>query len=490
MQKVFDYIRKHHMIEANERVIVGVSGGADSLCLLFVLKELAAQMPFELTAVHVEHGIRGRESLEDALYTQEICRREKIDFRCVSVPVPDIAARDRTGIEEAARKARYEAFEQIRRETGAHKTAVAHNKNDQAETMLFRMARGSGLKGAGGILPVRGHIIRPLLDCTREEIEAYLTERKIRWRTDSTNNLTEYTRNCLRLKILPELTENVNAKCVEHLAALGEEFRQIEDYMSAQAQKLAGETAVCTEGSVRICAEKLKAQESIMQEYVIRYALRMAGCGLKDIGRGHIGAVRELACGQSGRQVILPDGWRAWREFDTLHIAKNSLSGTEKNCAAKACVRPQIPGEAVIGEERYIFSLFAYSGQNIPQKIYTKWFDYDKIGSDVILRTRKEGDFLVVNSQGGTKKLKSYFIDEKIPQSEREKIVLLAKDKEIIWVTGRRISEAYKVTPGTKIILEVRRIEKRNGGEDQCIDSGGKSKQTDRRACGADQQGL
>ncbi|MDO5539385.1 MAG: tRNA lysidine(34) synthetase TilS [Eubacteriales bacterium] len=471
MQKVFDYIRQHHMIEAKEKVIVGVSGGADSLCLLFVLKRFAQEIPFDMTAVHVEHGIRGKESMDDAAYVEKICRAQNIEYKCISCRVPDIAQKEKLTLEEAARKARYEAFEQIREKLGAGKIAVAHNKNDQAETMLFQIMRGSGLKGAAGISPVRDHIIRPLLECTREEIEDYLKSRKIAWRTDSTNYELDYTRNCLRHKILPELAENVNAKSVEHLAALGEELRQVQAYISGQVEKITDETAVCRAGSAEIEIEKLQKQTGIIQEYVIREILKRAGCGLKDIGRGHIRNIRELAEGQSGRSISLPGRWSAKREFDILWIGRE-FDGERQNLQ----IYPVIPGAVTAANETYVFDIFPYSGQNIPQKIYTKWFDYDKIGSDLILRTRQPGDFLVVNSQGGRKKLKSYFIEEKISQKEREQIVLLAKENEVIWVTGYRISEAYKVTPETKMILEVRRIEKRDGREDQCIDTGRKGR--------------
>lgn len=461
MQKVFDYIRQNHMIEAKEKVLVGVSGGADSLCLLFVLKRYAQEIPFDLTAVHVEHGIRGKESMDDAAFVQQICRAENIKCRCISCRVPDIVQKEKMSLEEAARKVRYEVFEQVREELGADKIAVAHNKNDQAETMLFQMVRGSGLKGAAGIPPVRGHIIRPLLECTREEIESYLKDRKIIWRIDSTNYELDYTRNCLRHKILPELAENVNVKSVEHLAALGEELRQVQAYISVQVEKIADELACCRNGAAEIEIEKLQKQTGLIQEYVIRESLKRAGCGLKNIGRGHIRDIRELAEGQSGRSISLPGGWWARREFGRLLIGRQA-DGEKKNFR----IHPVIPGMATVADQAYVFDIFPYSGQNIPQKIYTKWFDYDKIGSDLLLRSRQPGDFLVVNSQGGRKKLKSYFIEEKIPQKEREKIVLMAKESEIIWVTGHRISEAYKVTPETKMILEVRRIENSGGRED------------------------
>lgn len=460
MQKVFEYIRQYHMINAGEKVVVGVSGGADSLCLLFVLKEYMRQVDFDMMVVHVEHGIRGQESLEDAAFVEQICQKEGLPYRCVSCLVPEIAGREGLGLEEAARKVRYEAFEQIKSEFGADKVAVAHNKNDQAETMLFQMVRGSGLKGACGISPVRGCIIRPLLDVTREEIEGYLKGRKLTWRTDSTNHDLEYTRNCLRHRILPELISEVNTKSVEHLALLGEELRRVQEYMETSAEAAAEGFIKKENNGITVDIDEFRQQPEVLRGYLLKEALRRDGCSLKDITRKHITQMEQLTEGQSGRQMDLPGGWAAGREFGKLRIWKK----TEEDIF-REIVRPEIPGETVLKGESYVFRVFPYCGENIPQKIYTKWFDYDKIGSDLVLRTRQPGDFLTVDSRGSRKKLKSYFIEEKISLRERRNVLLLAKGSEIIWVTGHRISETYKVSDQTKKILEVRRIGKNDGRE-------------------------
>ena len=298
MEKVYCYLEKHNMISTNEKVIVGVSGGADSLCLLFVLLEYRKKVPFTLLAVHVEHGIRGEESLADAAFVERICRENGIWFTCISCDVPRLAGEQKISMEEAARLARYQAFEKVRKEQQADKIAVAHNQNDQAETVLFRMARGTGITGAGGIRPVNGCIIRPLLACSRKEIECYLKERKIHWCEDASNADTEYTRNSLRHHVIPVLEREVNEKAVAHLASLAEEMQQVQAYMEEQAQQQA-EQFLARRGARQwiLDIRLLKDTKSILQPYLFREALRRAGCPMKDVGRVHMEAIGALAEG-------------------------------------------------------------------------------------------------------------------------------------------------------------------------------------------------
>lgn len=482
MENVYYNIEKHNMINTNEKVIVGVSGGADSLCLLFVLLEYRKKVPFTILAVHVEHGIRGEDSLADAAFVKEICRANNVWFTCISYDVPGIARREKLSVEEAARMVRYEAFEKVKKEQQADKIAVAHNQNDQAETVLFRMARGTGIAGAGGIRPVNGCIIRPLLTSSRKEIEDYLRSRNISWREDATNADTEYTRNSLRHHVLPLLQEEVNEKSIQHLAALADEMQQVQAYMEKQARKLTEkflkQNPAKKEWMLKMQA--LNDTEPILQICLFREILRCMGCSMKDIGRVHMEALQKLAEGQSGRRIFLPGGWQVRREFEQLIFSEESKDNvfSKKEETEEFCQRIVAPGEAETPLGHFVFRIFPYEKQNILQKRYTKWLDYDRINNDILLRTRRAGDFLTVNAEGGTKKLKRYFIEEKIPADEREKIPLLAAGNEILWVVGYRMNEAYKVTPQTKWILEIQKIGDCYGRENQCINSGSGSRQT------------
>ncbi|UWO26926.1 tRNA lysidine(34) synthetase TilS [Marvinbryantia formatexigens DSM 14469] len=222
---------------------------------------------------------------------------------------------------------------------------------------------------------------------------------------------------------------------------------------------------------MQITVSALKEKPSLLQEYVLRESLRRAGCPLKDISRRHIADIKKLAGGQSGRQTMLPGGWQAVRSFDKLLLKKADEKGQELPFSVHA----EVPGSCETPEGTFEFRIFSNENKNIFQNTYTKRLDCDRIGNNLFIRTRRPGDYIVINRQGGKKKLKEYLIEEKIPAGQRNHILLLAQGSEILWVIGHRVSEAYRVSPETKRILEIRRIGENYGGENQCIDSGGRS---------------
>lgn len=451
MRKALGTIRTWKMIQPRERVLAGVSGGADSVCLLMVLLELQKEMEFAIKVVHVEHGIRGEESLRDAAYVKKLCEEHGVEYECVSCDIPAMAKREKLSTEEAGRIARYEAFEQIGREWNATKIAVAHNQNDQAETILWNLARGSGLDGAAGIRPVRGKIIRPLLECSRSEIEEFLRKKGVTWCEDCTNRELDYTRNIIRNQLLPDMEKQLNTKAIAHLAAFGTEMRRTEEFLQTLEEEACREMAVIRPGEARIEVGKFRGEAVLLQERIIRSCLKKAGCGLKDLQREHIEGIRNLADMQSGKKVSLPGKWTAYREFDVLVIQKESETSKKELPE----IQLKIPGETRTGKGIFTTRIILNENQPIIEKKYTKWLNYDKISSSILLRGRKTGDYLVVNRQGGRKKLKAYLTEEKIPADQRGNVWLLTCGEEVLWVVGHRISEAYKVEKSTEKILEI-----------------------------------
>lgn len=452
MQKAFHTIEKYHMIQPGDRVLAGVSGGADSVCLLFTLLEYRKKVNFDIKVVHVEHGIRGEESLQDAAYVEALCQKWNVEYECVRVDIPAMAAEEKLSTEEAGRIARYRIFEQAGANWQASKIAVAHNLNDQAETILWNLARGSGLDGAAGIRPVRDRIIRPLLECSRTEIEACLKQKNITWREDRTNQELDYTRNVIRNCLLPEMTEKLNAGTMQHLAQFGSEMQQTREFLKDLVEEACKRMTRIRPGRVQIDLHKMKLEKEFLQERILRFCLKEAGCGLKDIQRKHIQSVRELSEKQSGRQIQLPGGWLARRTFDQLVIEQDTGENGE---IQQQEILLKIPGETQTPWGTFTTTIISNENQSIPQKKYTKWLSYDKITKGIYLRTRQSGDFLIVNRQGGRKKLKSYFTDEKIPAEKRDQIPLLTVGQEVLWIAGYRISEGYKVEKHTKEILEI-----------------------------------
>lgn len=438
-ERVFSYIEKYNMIEAGSQVIVGISGGGDSVCLLFLLSRYQKRKPFHLLGVHVNHGIRGQEALRDQEYARELCERLGVSFTAYTYSVPAIARQEKRSLEETGRMVRRKAFEEKAASLGNRAViALAHHENDNAETVLHNLIRGTKTAGMGGIHPVQKiregvTYIRPLLKVTREEIEAYLRQQQIHWMTDSTNQELEYTRNRIRHKILPEM-EKINPKAVRHIAQAADTFQAIEEYLTEQADMLYREYVERKENGYWIRKE-LFLEKELMQSYVIRMVLEQAADRKQDLTAFHVESILSLRKGRTGASVSLPGGVLASQVYGNLYI-RIPVSGEEPLRALE-------------------LEIFPWENQQIPEKTYTKWFDYDKIKSSLEIRHRKPGDFLTITDTGGKKKLKDYMIDCKIPREEREKLTLLADGSHILWVVGYRISQYYKVTSQTKTVLKV-----------------------------------
>ncbi|MCD8104886.1 MAG: tRNA lysidine(34) synthetase TilS [Lachnospiraceae bacterium] len=623
---IFTVIKNYHMIEPGERVIVGVSGGADSVCLLRLLCEYRREVSFEIQAVHVEHGLRGQESLEDAGFVEDLCEKWRVACRVEQVDVPALSRSEGLSCEEAGRLARYRIFEEAAKEWGARRIAVAHNQNDQAETVLWNLARGSGPKGLGGIRPVQGKLIRPLLFSSRREIEEYLRAEGLSWRTDRTNLEPDFTRNRIRLTLLPWMEQNLNGQSVRHIAQAADRLQEVSSYLKKKTDEAAGRCIVLSEmgeesgvlhfreaspgtdfpretavrdgygTSVCILLDFYKKEEPLIQKELLKRAVQLCiesaqkedccnaddvsliqnarhtgeqavkntcpgekektgnACficsgEMKNFGAVHFDMLLRLADMDCGKSADLPGGIYAVRENGILRIARREpavpaqtrgenmptqtrgesvplqacgenipaqthgdmpaqtsgesvpLQVCDENIPAQTCGRIEsvpmqacgksvptqtrgenvsppgmddtgykgfpltadgmllpVPGSIAFGE----YCVTAELTENAPElktKILkenkcTKWFSYDTISNSLRVRTRKPGDYLVVDARGGTKKLKDYFIDQKIPRSVRDRIPLLADGSHILWVIGWRMSEAAKVREDTRRILK------------------------------------
>ena len=477
IEKVAEWIEKDELIAPGDCVLAGVSGGADSVCLLLLLLKLRQRLRFTVCAVHVEHGIRGADSGRDAAFVEELCRQRQIPCHTCAVDVPAYAAREGLGTEEAARALRYECYLKVAEKLGYERVrvALAHHADDNAETMLFSLARGSGIAGLGGIRAVRRlservTIIRPLLAATRTQIEAWLSAQGQPYCIDATNEDTDYSRNKIRHEVMPRLAE-VNRKAVFHMAQSARLLQETADYIGREAARAAEQTCVFGRGSCRIAGEVFDEYPHIIRSEAVRRVLaETAGSG-KDIGSVHVEAVLALAGMQVGRGVDLPYGLRAARVYGGIFIGRAGEEMRQSGGNAPARVR-EIPREELMrleaGEELSValdggemrLRILDFSGrtEEIPKKKYTKWLNYDKIKNSLQIRKRMAGDYLTIDGQGHHKKLKAYFTDEKIPAEKRDDIWLLAEDAKILWVVGGRIGADSRADGHTKKILEVRTI--------------------------------
>jgi len=473
LSKISAFIKENQLILPKDKVMAGISGGPDSVCLLFALRKLKEELDFELMAVHVNHGLRGDEADRDQAFVEELCREQGVFLRCISREVRKRAKRDGLTLEEAGRICRYEVFRQEAAQWGCNRIAVGHHGDDQAETMLFHLFRGTGLRGLAGMEPKRDGLIRPLLCAERQEILTWLQKQGITWCTDSTNQDEAYTRNRIRHTILACAKEYINSGAVRHMIQTAEELSEIEHYLEKETEKAFDLCVQREKEGYLILEEPFDSLPSLLAERLIRRCLTETGGGLKDIERCHIHLVRELFRKQTGSRLCLPGERKAIREYKGIYLGIEK-SKEEKN-SLKMSFCPKIPGSCMAGEEKWFFSLEKpQKNQFISEKTYTKWFDYDKIENYPEIRRRKPGDYLEINRAHGRKKLKDFLIDRKVPVRERDELLLLADGSHIIWIPGMRISERYKVTEDTRQILKVQIYGgEEDGRESPCNDSGG-----------------
>lgn len=462
MQKrIMAFMKEHHMAEEGDCILAAVSGGADSVCLLLILQELAQAGKIRLCAVHVEHGIRGEDSRKDACFVEEICRQHRIPCKIFHCQAMEYARAHKMTVEEGARILRYGFFEQAAEIFRADRIAVAHNQNDCAETILFHLARGTGLKGLCGIPPVRDNIIRPLLCVKRREIEAFLAAEGQIFCQDKTNETLDYTRNRVRHQILPVL-EEINSEAVAHMNQAAQQAAEAEALVRELTEERKDRYIrrdlqnVCISG-------KITEEKPVLQKSLLHKALAETAGSSRDISGRHVQSLRELFEKQTGRKLSFPCGVEGVRTYDGVELKKEQEISDEKSCAVWEAKETWIlPPEGILkipfrGYEIHTRILENnLQNEEIPKKMYTKWLDYDKIKGTMLLRTRREKDFLVIGPEGRRKKLKKFFIDEKIPGPKREHMLLLTDETHVVWVIGSRLGEDVKVTEDTRRILEIR----------------------------------
>ena len=524
LDKVSTYIEKYHMLSAGDTVAAGVSGGADSVCLLFVLSALQKKIPFRLMVVHVNHKIRN-EAGEDAAYVQKLCESLQVPFSLYEKDVEQIARREGISTEEAGRNIRYEAFREVltkcasaeskvpeaevmeigktpktetmeagklpevagtemrampetgtlSRNVGGHlKIAVAHHKNDRAETVLFHLFRGTGPVGLEGIRPTREdkdgiEVIRPLLDVSRTEIEAYLKELQVGWCEDATNGEDDYCRNRIRHNILPYAEEQIAPGAVGNICRTADLLLEMNDFAGQEMKKAwqdcARENGAAEEKSICFDCEKFSRYHSFLQKNMLLYALEQLTPHRKDMGAVHVDYLLSLFQRPVNREISLPYGLIAGREYDSVVLRNGKNTGIQTYAGMQPGTSVPVdlpkPGE---GEKEVflpdgnsvIFSIInCEKSINIPQNRYTKWFDYDKIEKSLVLRTRQKGDFLTIDDRFSRKSIQDYMVNEKIPRAIREEMPLLCEENHVLWVPGYRISSFYKINENTKYILQV-----------------------------------
>lgn len=471
-ERVRNTIIHNGLIERGEHIVVGLSGGPDSVCLFHILHRLKDELGIELHAVHINHGLRPGAADEDQRYAETLCAAYQVPFYPFSFDVNKIAKELGISGEDAGRRVRYQSFFEvagrISAETGASvKIAVAQNMNDQAETVLMRLLRGTGTDGLGGIEYLRaerekGVVIRPLLDVSREEIESYCMENCLDPRIDLTNREPIYTRNKIRLELLPYLRENYNGNIVAALNRLSKIAREDKAYFAQKAEEIIAEHADLKGGEkASILLETLRKEHPAIRRRLIMRLFEAVGLSA-DITAVHLEqADRLLKEGKTSSVAEFPRGYVMTISYETVEFyQKSGLDRFNFEYELNMEGITEISElNAVIGVKilrRQDWEKNESERENFRRTGGICRLSFDKILSDgrnPVVRTRKQGDYIVPLGMQGRKKLQDFFVDEKYAREERDRIPILCLGSEVVWVTGGRISENYKVDDSTERII-------------------------------------
>ena len=455
-KRFINFITDNELIEKGDRVIVGLSGGPDSICLLHLLNEVREEFKLKIIAVHINHMFRGKEADCDEEYARGMCERLNIPFYAKRIDVADYAKKGGLSSETAGREVRYNYFKEILQKNKMNKVATAHNANDQAETILMRVMRGTGLEGLGGI-PVKreGIYIRPILFMKREEVEKYCIEKDLKPRIDKTNMERIYNRNKVRLDILPYMKSNFNEDVVEAINRMAMLLQMDNQFIQKQVQKYYDEFCVEEHRTISIKKEAFLLEESIISR-LIRKAINEV-CGNKyDLELKHIKDIIQLQKLETSKKIDLPNGIMAINVYKNINIkSKEKIKIDENNMeelefSIEDCLHKEI------NFQNYVFRFEVVDKNiNIKDSCLIKYFDYNKIEDNIIIRNRKDGDKIKPLGMSGSKKLKDIFIDMKIPREHRDTIPIIQFGDDIGWIVGLKISEKFKITSETGKVLKI-----------------------------------
>ena len=454
VHRVKSTIERHQMLKSGDRVLVAVSGGPDSVALLFLLLELKKELNLSLLVAHVNHKLRGKESDQDQEFVRKLASDLKLKLYSRSFQVKKEAKKLRLSVEECARKIRYEYLNKLAERLKAQKIALGHNFNDQAETVLLRLIRGSGSLGLSGIPPVKDRVIRPLIETKREEIETFLKEKNIPFRIDSSNLRTDYLRNKVRLKLLPILKREYNPKIEEVLNRTASILRAEEELLDREAQKAYGKTLLKEQkGKILLDSKRFSGRDEWLKRLLIRNCVKKLQGDVRELNFEKVETLLDLLRqGKSGKSVDLLADIRADVTKDLLSIHKKKEEGFNHHLS--------LPTQRRIGKLGVSVRSEIFPGSSLPRKLrgenrWVAFLDRDKLKPPLRLRSRKNGDRFRPLGMKGSKSVADFLVDSKIPRCDRDEVMLLTSRDRIVWLVGYRISEDFKVTPKTKRILKI-----------------------------------
>jgi tRNA(Ile)-lysidine synthase len=444
LNRVSGTLSRYSMCSPGQHVAVAVSGGADSVCLLYLLRELAPSLGITLSVAHLNHKLRGAESDADAAFVKNLAENFGLPFHYKEVEVSAAAG----NLEQAGRNARLQFFDTFH----ADRIATGHTQSDQAETVLYRLLRGSGTAGLAGVLPVVGRRIRPLIDCTREQVREYLASFRIPWREDATNSDTSYARNYIRHHIVPVLPEGVAAV----LARTAELARDEEEYWTSEIDRLAGRYLKSKAKAVLINADDLSTLPVAVQRRLLRRAVQKVKGDLRQIDLFHVDALLRLAGQREGHGRTQAPGVDVFRSFEWLRFAKPR---TESRAERDYCLGLAVPGTTPIPGQASIVCVEVaenteYAGSDREYNMNGDLLDVNRLSNPLELRNWRPGDHFTRTGHS-SEKVKTLFQLSRIPIWERQGWPVITSGDRIVWTRGFGVSSEYVPARDSSRILRI-----------------------------------
>ena len=467
-KKLADFINANKLFGSAEKILLAVSGGADSTALMYAMHDLKAENFFdaELLCAHINHQLRGADGDLDEEFVVKQAKKLKLDVMTRRIDVREFARLNKLSIETAARQLRIRALIDIAKANNCELIATAHQKNDNAETIVQRLSRGTGFRGLGGIWPKRVFadeikFIRPLLCFTRDEILNYLKQRNLNWRRDHTNADCAYRRNYIRHRLLPILQQDCVGSVVEQLSQLAQSARSYYNMVCSRADELWPGLTDCDEDKTVLDLEPFLVESQPVKVELIRRILANIACGEKYLTREHYENILQLVeQNVAGKKIELPGEFVVRREYGNLIFSARGSSRMGNSFAHAVSVTVEIPEQisfedfllhAVILEK----SEFDFEKSKSTKTDSIEWFDFDRIKPPIIVRRRRPGDRFVPLGQTEEKKIGKFLTAQRVPHEIRGNVLVVADSEKIIWVWPIRVSEQSKITSQTRKILQL-----------------------------------
>lgn len=450
LESIRDTIKRHEMLAPGQTVVVGVSGGADSVALLHALWTLRDELELQIIVAHLNHGIRGVEADSDASFVEELAERLGLPSVIEKVDVPAVRRQLGLGLEEAARKVRYEFLEEVAVNARAARIAVAHTADDQVETVLLNIIRGTGPDGLTGMLPVRGKIIRPLIEVFRQDVESYLKENGLEWRTDVTNLDLYHARNRVRLELIPMLQERFNPRVKEAILSLSLIARD-EAEVVRTATEQAFEAAVKEAGPVEVAfdAAVLGQYPRAIRRRCLRMAIETVKGDLRDVEYEQVERLVERLERGEKFTFTLPSG------VIYAELSKGALRVFRKVEVPRVKVTHElaVPGRTEAPELGVVLETAFVPPETRPENPYQAVVDAGKLAGRLVVRTWEPGDRMTPLGMVGHKKLQDIFVDMKVDRNDRVTVPIIADEEKIVWVAGLVVSDEVKIVDSTESAL-------------------------------------